>query len=99
MLRWFGKPNLPLPGSGFLANHESGAPGKQQVNSGAALQASLSLKVLFGLPLRQTTGFVESLLELVGLSWAVPDFSTLCRRQKTLAVKFHIVAQEVPCIS
>lgn len=42
--------------------------------------------MLFGLPLRQTTGFVESLLELVGLDWAVPDFSTLCRRQKTLNV-------------
>jgi hypothetical protein len=36
--------------------------------------------------LRQTTGFVESLLKLVGLDWAVPDFSTLSRRQKTLAV-------------
>jgi len=42
--------------------------------------------VLFGLPLRQTVGFVESLVELVGLDWAVPDFSTLCRRQKTLPV-------------
>ena len=42
--------------------------------------------MLFGLPLRQATGFVESLLELVGLDWAVPDFSTLCRRQKTLSV-------------
>lgn len=44
------------------------------------------MKVLFGLPLRQTTGFVESLLDLVGLDWLVPDFSTLCRRQKTLPV-------------
>jgi hypothetical protein len=35
---------------------------------------------------RQTTGFVESLLRLVGLDWAVPDFSTLSRRQETLAV-------------
>ena len=42
------------------------------------------MKVLFGLPLRQTAGFVESLMELVGLDWAVPDFSTLCRRQRTL---------------
>ena len=38
------------------------------------------------MPLRQTTGFVESLLRLVGLDWAVPDYSTLCRRQKTLNV-------------
>lgn len=42
--------------------------------------------VLFGMPLRQTTGFVQSLLRLAGLDWAVPDFSTLCRRQKTLNV-------------
>lgn len=44
------------------------------------------LKVLFGMPLRQTTGFVQSLLRLVGLDWAAPDFSTLCRRQKALNV-------------
>ena len=42
--------------------------------------------MLFGLPLRQTTGFVQSLLQLIGLDWAVPDFSTLCRRQLTLNV-------------
>ena len=38
------------------------------------------------MPLRQTTGFVESLPKLVGLSWEVPEFSTFCRRQKTLNV-------------
>jgi hypothetical protein len=42
------------------------------------------MKVLFGMALRQTTGFVESLLRLAGLDWAVPDVSTLSRRQKTL---------------
>lgn len=36
--------------------------------------------------LRQTTGFVESFLRLTGLDWDVPDFSTLSRRQRTLAV-------------
>ena len=44
------------------------------------------MKVLFGMTLRQTTGFVENLLRLIGLNWAVPDFSTLSRRQRTLAV-------------
>lgn len=34
----------------------------------------------------RATGFVESLLRLVGLDWAVPDFSTLSRRQKALVV-------------
>ncbi len=51
-----------------------------------AIQACLTIKVLFGLPLRQTTGFVKSLLALTDLEWSVPDFSTLCRRQKTLPV-------------
>jgi len=44
------------------------------------------MKVLFGMALRQTTGFVESLLRLIDLDWDVPDFSTLSRRQKTLKV-------------
>ncbi len=64
----------------------SGHKGRQQAYSDAAIQACLTMKVLFGLPLRQTTGFVESLLELIGLDWSVPDFSTLRRRQKTLPV-------------
>lgn len=64
----------------------SGKRGRQQAYSDAAIQACLTIKVLFGLPLRQTTGFMESLLKLAGLNWAVPDFSTLCRRQRTLLV-------------
>ena len=64
----------------------SGRRGRQQAYCDAAIQACLTLKVLFGLPLRQTTGFVASLLKLVGLDWSVPDYSTLCRRQRTLSV-------------
>jgi len=60
--------------------------GRQQAYSNAAIQACLTIKVLFGLALRQTTGFVGLLLELVGLDWTVPDFSTLCRRQTSLSV-------------
>ncbi len=64
----------------------SGRRGRQQSYSDAAIQACLTLKVLVGLPLRQTIGFVASLLELSGLGWSVPDFSTLSRRQKALDV-------------
>ncbi|SNR81066.1 Transposase DDE domain-containing protein [Puniceibacterium sediminis] len=66
-----------------------GKRGRQRQFSDAAIQACLTLKVLLGLPLRQTTGFVESLLQLVGLDWAVADFSTLCRRQRTLNVSLQ----------
>ena len=64
----------------------TGRRGRQQTYSDAAIQTCLSMKVLFGMALRQTTGFVESLLRLIGLDWTVLDFSTLSRRQKTLAV-------------
>lgn len=58
----------------------TGARGRQRTYSDAAIQTCLSMKVLYGMALRQTTGFVESLVRLVGLDWAVPDFSTLSRR-------------------
>lgn len=64
----------------------TGKRGRQQTYRDTAIQTCLTMKVLFGMALRQTTGFVESLLRLVGLDWTVPDFSTLSRRQKTLAV-------------
>lgn len=64
----------------------TGKRGRQPVYSDAAVQTCLTMKVLFGMALRQTTGFVESLLCLIGLDWDVPDFSTLSRRQKSLAV-------------
>ena len=70
----------------WLAPHE-GRPGRPPTFSDAAIQFCLSIKVLFRLPLRQTAGMVASLLRQAGLDWPVPDASTLCRRQKTLAVQ------------
>lgn len=64
----------------------TGKRGRQPDYSDAAIQTCLTMKVLFGMALRQTTGFVESLLRLKGLDWAVPDFSTLSHWQKTLQV-------------
>ena len=76
----------------------TGKRGRQPDYSDTAIQTCLTMKVLFGMvdigaPLvratmstRQMTGFVESLLRLIGLDWAVPNFSTLSRRQKTLKV-------------
>ena len=56
-----------------------GSPGRPAVFSDAAIQFCLTIKVLFKLPLRQTTGMVASLLTMADLNWAVPDHTTLCR--------------------
>ncbi len=64
----------------------TGKRGRSPTFSDAAIQFCLSIKCLFGLPLRQSIGMVESLLKLAGLDWPVPDFSTVSRRQKHLRV-------------
>ena len=74
----------------------TGKRGRQPTYSDAAIQTCLTMKVLFGMALRQTTGFVESLLQLSGLKWSVPDFSTLSRRQKSLAVNIPYRGSEGP---
>jgi hypothetical protein len=64
-----------------------GKRGRNPTFTDAAIQFCLSVKALFGLALRQTSGMVQSLLQLAGLAWLVPDFSTLSRRQKGLQVE------------
>lgn len=64
----------------------AGRMGRRPVFSDAAIQFCLMVKVLFSLPLRQATGMVSSILQMAGLEWPVPDFSTLSRRQKNITV-------------
>jgi hypothetical protein len=51
----------------------SGRRGRPARFSDAAIQTCLMLRTLFGLPLRQATGLVASLLKLAKLDWPVPD--------------------------
>ena len=67
----------------------SGKRGRSQKFSDAAIQFCLTIKCLFGLPLRQTLGLVQSLLKMADLPWSAPDYSTVCRRQKGLDVQVH----------
>ena len=54
------------------------------------------MKVLFGIAMQQTAGFVESLLRLIGINWKVPDLRTLSHRPKTLAVTILHRATQSP---
>ena len=60
--------------------------GAQFVYSDRTIEWILTVRVLLRLPLRQTQGFIQSLLGLMRLALAVPDYSTLSRRQGSLAV-------------
>jgi len=66
-----------------------GGPQKQGgevIYSDLAIETCLCLRLLYSLPLRQTQGFVASLFALLGVELPVPDYSTLSRRQASLAV-------------
>lgn len=60
----------------------SGKHGRSQTFNDVAIQFCLAIKSLGGLPLREARPASKKMLELVGLNWAVPDFSTVCRRRK-----------------
>lgn len=47
------------------------------------------MRLVFGLRLRQTEGFLSSLFELMGLDLSAPDHTTLSRRGKQLDVKLR----------
>ncbi|MFG1691300.1 transposase [Gemmatimonadota bacterium] len=62
----------------------SGKPGGQRIYANIAIEAALTLRMIFHLPLRQTEGFLRSLAELLEVDLPIPDHTTLSRRLKEL---------------
>jgi len=63
---------------------------RQPTFSDTAIQFCLTIECLFGLALRQATGMVETMLHLARFDWALPDFSTISRRQRELQVPIPV---------
>jgi hypothetical protein len=64
----------------------NGQRGGQRRYSNLAIATALTLRVVFHLPFRQTEGFLNSILRLMGLDLAAPDHTTLSRRNKDVDV-------------
>jgi hypothetical protein len=64
----------------------TGCRGGQPRYSSLAIITALTLRVVFRLPLRQTEGFLASLLRLMELDLDAPDHTTLSRRNQTVEV-------------
>ena len=60
--------------------------GGKVIYSDALIEMILVLSYVYSLPLRQTEGFVNSLLIMSGNPLKVPDYTTVCRRRKVLDV-------------
>ncbi len=67
--------------------------GGQQQYSDGAIECLLMVKSVYHLPLRATEGFVQSLFGSLHLALPVPDYTTVCRRAKTLTVHLPTTVQ------
>jgi len=76
--------------SGWYAS-PSGRRGAPRRCSDLAIRFALTLRALFNLPLRGCEGLVEDVLQWLGMALKCPDYTTLCRRGKTLDVKLRPV--------
>jgi hypothetical protein len=69
---------------------DSSAPvkrGRRRLYSDLAITCALTLREVYGLPLRATQGLVRSVLLLLGADSPAPHYSTLSRRAVSLEVK------------
>ena len=69
---------------------KTGKRGGQLRYSDLAIETTLSLGMIFHQRLRQTEGFIGSLMRLMGLDLSCPDHTTLSRRNQTMDVRRRI---------
>ena len=74
----------------------SGRRGGQRKFSDHAIETALILRLVFKLPLRQTEGFLRSILSLMNVAVEAPDHTTLLRRNPRLDVGLDRVASSRP---
>lgn len=70
--------------------------GHPVVFSDTAIITALTIRTVFGLPLRQTEGFLLSIFDLLHLELPVPDYTTLCKRAKDLCIDLALQGNKEP---
>jgi hypothetical protein len=62
------------------------------------IEMALTLKEAFGIPLRATQGFLQGLINLMGLMLKEPDYTVLCKRARELGKCLRHSARRPTCI-
>jgi hypothetical protein len=70
--------------------------GRAAAVSNLAIETALTLRLVFRLPLRQTEGFVRSILTVIRTSLDAPDHTTLSRRGQWLNLAVHNILATGP---
>ena len=68
--------------------------GAQLTYTDLVIETGLTLKAVFRLGFRQSQGLLASMLVLLDVERKVPNYTTLCRRQKSLSVTLGTVRPE-----
>ena len=61
-----------------------------------AIECAIVVKSVFHLSLRATQGFLESLVRLMDIELPVPDYTTVCKRQRSLDLKIRTTPGRQP---
>jgi hypothetical protein len=79
---WFDEDSL----KNWHANSPTGKKGRPTKYSNFAITCGLTLKAIFNLTFRAVEGFIKSLVTQLKLPIETPDYTLLCKRQKSLSV-------------
>ena len=60
--------------------------GGQLKYSDIAIETGLTIRKVYNLKLRQTEGFLKSIIELLKVDIDIPDYTTFCKRAKSLEI-------------
>jgi hypothetical protein len=75
----------------------SGKPGGQRTYADIAIEAALTIRMVFHLPLCRTEGFLRSIAQLLAVDLPIPDHTTLSRRLTKLTdIQFRRLAADGP---
>jgi hypothetical protein len=70
--------------------------GRPFVYSDTAIECLLTIRELFKLPYRQTEGFGRSLVGLLNIDVAIPDFTSLAKRAAKLGISLSVANKRGP---
>ncbi|HYR05527.1 MAG TPA: IS5 family transposase [Gallionella sp.] len=80
----------------WYAADRNGRRGAPRRYSDVAVQCGLVIREVFHLPLRATEGLMRSVIDLLGVELATPDYSTFSRRAAVLTVRIGRWAMRRP---
>ncbi len=79
--------------SNWYSKTHHGGRGRGHTYSDHAIQTALAIKGIFGLSLRASEGFINSIFELMAIDIKSPDYSCLSKRAKTVDVAYRLPAR------